>query len=126
MADDVRGKDRRQHRLLGQQVAGLGVFPEMEPAILEELREAQIPLVLFDPGDLSREGLAFLKALHDLDPALPLVVLGGGEYDGEWATEAGLNARVLHRMGRETSIQSWPATLRSCLGGFGPAVMGFA
>ncbi len=38
------------HRLLGQQVAGLGVFPEMEPAILDELREARIPVVLFDPG----------------------------------------------------------------------------
>ncbi|MFY9728043.1 MAG: LacI family DNA-binding transcriptional regulator [Bryobacteraceae bacterium] len=39
------------HRLLGQQVAGLGVFPEMEPAILEELREARIPVVLFDASE---------------------------------------------------------------------------
>jgi LacI family transcriptional regulator len=38
-----------QH-LLGQQVAGLGVFPEMEPEVLEELREARIPVVLFDAG----------------------------------------------------------------------------
>jgi LacI family transcriptional regulator, galactose operon repressor len=39
------------HRLLGHQVAGLGVFPEMEPSILDELREAKIPVVLFDGGD---------------------------------------------------------------------------
>jgi DNA-binding LacI/PurR family transcriptional regulator len=45
---DVKLLKTSVHRLLGQQVAGLGVFPEMEPAILEELREAQIPVVLFD------------------------------------------------------------------------------
>ena len=43
------------HRLLGHQVAGLGVFPEMEPAILEELQEAKIPVVLFDAGEASRD-----------------------------------------------------------------------
>jgi DNA-binding LacI/PurR family transcriptional regulator len=47
---DVKLLKASLHRLLGQQVAGLGVFPEMEPAILEELQEAQIPVVLFDPG----------------------------------------------------------------------------
>ncbi len=47
---DVKLLKAAVHRLLGQQVAGLGVFPEMEPAILDELREAQIPVVLFDPG----------------------------------------------------------------------------
>jgi len=47
---DVKLLKASVHRLLGQQVAGLGVFPEMEPAILEELREARIPVVLFDAG----------------------------------------------------------------------------
>ncbi|MGB9458263.1 MAG: LacI family DNA-binding transcriptional regulator [Bryobacteraceae bacterium] len=50
---DVKLLKASVHRLLGQQVAGLGVFPEMEPAILEELREAQIPVVLFDAGETS-------------------------------------------------------------------------
>jgi LacI family transcriptional regulator len=49
---DVKLLKASVNRLLGQQVAGLGVFPEMEPAILEELREAQIPVVLFDAGDV--------------------------------------------------------------------------
>ncbi|MGA3027882.1 MAG: LacI family DNA-binding transcriptional regulator [Bryobacteraceae bacterium] len=49
---DVKLLKASVHRLLGQQVAGLGVFPEMEPAILEELREAQIPVVLFDAGEI--------------------------------------------------------------------------
>ena len=40
------------HRLLGQKVAGLGVFPEMEPAILEDLHDANIPVVLFDAGEI--------------------------------------------------------------------------
>ncbi len=48
---DVKLLKASVHRLLGQQVAGLGVFPEMEPAILEELREARIPVVLFDHGE---------------------------------------------------------------------------
>jgi DNA-binding LacI/PurR family transcriptional regulator len=48
---DVKLLKASVHRLLGQQVAGLGVFPEMEPAILEELREARIPVVLFDAGE---------------------------------------------------------------------------
>ena len=48
---DVKLLKAAVHRLLGQQVAGLGVFPEMEPAILEELREAQIPVVLFDASE---------------------------------------------------------------------------
>lgn len=48
---DVKLLKASVHRLLGQQVAGLGVFPEMEPAVLEELREAQIPVVLFDVGE---------------------------------------------------------------------------
>jgi len=33
-------------------VAGLGVFPEMEPTILEDLQDAQIPVVLFDAGEV--------------------------------------------------------------------------
>ncbi len=48
---DVKLLKTSVHRLLGQQVAGLGVFPEMEPAILDELREAQIPVVLFDTSE---------------------------------------------------------------------------
>ncbi len=48
---DVKLLKASVHRLLGQQVAGLGVFPEMEPAVLDELREARIPVVLFDAGD---------------------------------------------------------------------------
>ena len=51
------------HRLLGQQVAGLGVFPEMEPGILEELREAQIPVVLFDSPE-SVEGFTTIHFDH--------------------------------------------------------------
>jgi LacI family transcriptional regulator len=50
---DVKLLKASVHRLLGQQVAGLGVLPEMEPAILEELREARIPVVLFDAGAAS-------------------------------------------------------------------------
>ena len=50
---DVKLLKASVHRLLGQQVAGLGVFPEMEPAVLEELREARIPVVLFDAGEAS-------------------------------------------------------------------------
>jgi LacI family transcriptional regulator len=38
------------HRFLGQKVAGLALFPENEPGILAELREANIPVVLFDSG----------------------------------------------------------------------------
>jgi DNA-binding LacI/PurR family transcriptional regulator len=49
---DVKLLKASVHRLLGQQVAGLGVFPEMEPAILDELREARIPVVLFDAGEV--------------------------------------------------------------------------
>ncbi len=48
---DVKLLKASIQRLLGQQVAGLGVFPEMEPAIMEELQEARIPVVLFDAGD---------------------------------------------------------------------------
>jgi len=48
---DVKLLKASVNRLLGQQVAGLSVFPEMEPAILEELREARIPVVLFDAGE---------------------------------------------------------------------------
>jgi len=47
---DMKWLKASVHRLLGQQVAGLGVFPEMEPAILDELRETRIPVVLFDAG----------------------------------------------------------------------------
>lgn len=39
------------HRFLGQKVAGLALFPENEPGILAELREANIPVVLFDSGE---------------------------------------------------------------------------
>lgn len=49
-SQDVKLLKTSVHRLLGYQVAGLGVFPEMEPAILDELREARIPVVLFDAG----------------------------------------------------------------------------
>jgi len=37
--------------LLGQQVAGLAVFPEMEPAILEELNQEKMPVVLYDASE---------------------------------------------------------------------------
>jgi LacI family transcriptional regulator len=39
------------HRFLGQKVAGLALFPENEPGILAELREANVPVVLFDAGE---------------------------------------------------------------------------
>jgi LacI family transcriptional regulator len=45
---DVRLLKASVRRLLGQKVAGLGVFPEMEPAVVEELLEARIPVVLYD------------------------------------------------------------------------------
>jgi len=48
---DVKLLKASINRLLGQQVAGLGVFPEMEPSILDELREARIPVVLFDASE---------------------------------------------------------------------------
>ncbi len=50
---DVKLLKASVHRLLGQKVAGLGVFPEMEPAILEDLQEARIPVVLFDAGEVT-------------------------------------------------------------------------
>jgi len=62
-AHDVKLLKASVHRLLGQQVAGLGVFPEMEPAILEELREAQIPVVLFDAGETG-EGFTTIHFDH--------------------------------------------------------------
>jgi len=36
------------HRFLGQKVSGLALFPENEPDILDELREANIPVALYD------------------------------------------------------------------------------
>jgi LacI family transcriptional regulator len=39
------------HRFLGQNVAGLALFPENEPGILGELREAKVPVVLYDSGE---------------------------------------------------------------------------
>jgi DNA-binding LacI/PurR family transcriptional regulator len=39
------------YRFLGQKVSGLALFPETEPEILDELREANIPVVLLDSGE---------------------------------------------------------------------------
>jgi DNA-binding LacI/PurR family transcriptional regulator len=48
---DIRKVLPSVHRFLGQKVAGLALFPENEPGILAELREANIPVVLFDAGE---------------------------------------------------------------------------
>jgi len=82
-------------------------------------------LVLFDPVALSDAGLALVKSLQALNPYLPLVALGGTEQDGRWLREAGLEAKALHHLGREVPHLAWPATLRSCLGGFGPGAQKF-
>ena len=39
------------HRFLGQRVSGMALFPEIDPGISDELREANIPLVLYDCGE---------------------------------------------------------------------------
>jgi DNA-binding LacI/PurR family transcriptional regulator len=39
------------HRLLQQKVAGLGVFPETELETIEELRQAGIPVAIYDAGE---------------------------------------------------------------------------
>jgi len=82
-------------------------------------------VVLFDPRAIGEEGLALLRDLQLRKPGIALVALGGTEADAEWARKAGLDPSSLHRMGRDTSIQAWPATLRSCLGGFGPGAQKF-
>jgi DNA-binding LacI/PurR family transcriptional regulator len=48
---DIRKVLPSVHRFLGQKVAGLALFPENEPGILAELREANVPVVLFDAGE---------------------------------------------------------------------------
>lgn len=83
--------------------------------------EGLVPdLALFDPDVLTAEGRALLRGLCERRPGLPLVALGGPETDPEWAAKAGMQTRNFHRLGRDTSIHAWPATLRSCLDGFGP------
>lgn len=47
---DMRAVLPSVHRFIGQKVAGLALFPENEPGILRELREAKIPVVLYDAG----------------------------------------------------------------------------
>src|SRR5262249_33940320 len=49
--------------LLGQQVAGLAVFPEMEPIVLEELIQEQMPVVLYDAAE-TVEGFTTLHFNH--------------------------------------------------------------
>ncbi|BDU72222.1 serine/threonine-protein kinase [Mesoterricola silvestris] len=82
-------------------------------------------VVLFDPKVIGGEGLSLLRDLQARKPGIPLVALGGAESDAAWAAKAGLDTRALHRMGRDVSTQAWPATLRSCLGGFGPGAQKF-
>ena len=82
-------------------------------------------VVLFDPQTIGGEGLTLLRELQLRKPGIALVALGGTEADVAWAMKAGLDVTALHRMGRETSLQAWPATLRSCLGGFGPGAQKF-
>jgi DNA-binding LacI/PurR family transcriptional regulator len=48
---DIREVLPSVRRFLGQKVAGLALFPENEPGILAELRETNIPVVLFDAGE---------------------------------------------------------------------------
>jgi LacI family transcriptional regulator len=39
------------HRFLGQKVAGLALFPETDPEMLDELRTLNIPVVIHDAGE---------------------------------------------------------------------------
>jgi serine/threonine protein kinase len=88
--------------------------------------EATVPSVaLFDPASVTSEGLALLAELRKRKADLPLVALGGMEADAVWAARTGLDTRNLHHMGREIPIQAWPATLLSCVGGFGPGAQKF-
>jgi LacI family transcriptional regulator len=48
---DLRKLEPSVHRFLDQKVAGLALFPQNEPEILEELREAGVPVVLYDGGE---------------------------------------------------------------------------
>ena len=96
------------------------------PTGIRSAAEGVLPdLVLFDPAVIGPEGLDLLRILQAHKSGLPLVALGGADADPDWAARLGLNPRYLHRMGREISIQAWPATLRSCLGGFGPGAQKF-
>jgi serine/threonine protein kinase/CheY-like chemotaxis protein len=82
-------------------------------------------LVLVDPirlGALAEETLTALKGRR---PGLPVVALGAQGEDQAQLAAAGLDPSRLHRMGRDLAPESWPATLRSCLGGFGPGAQKF-
>jgi LacI family transcriptional regulator len=48
---DIKEVSACVHRFLGQKVSGLALFPETEPDTLDELREANIPVVLHDSGE---------------------------------------------------------------------------
>jgi LacI family transcriptional regulator len=48
---DIKEVSACVHRFLGQKVSGLALFPETEPDTMDELREANIPVVLHDSGE---------------------------------------------------------------------------
>jgi LacI family transcriptional regulator len=47
-------------RFLAQKVAGLALFPECDSGILEELREANVPVVVYDSGEVGER----ITAIH--------------------------------------------------------------
>jgi serine/threonine protein kinase len=82
-------------------------------------------VALFDPASITPEGIRVLAELRGRKADLPLVALGGVEPGAAWAARSGLDSRNLHHMGREIPVQAWPATLLSCVGGFGPGAQKF-
>ncbi|BDU76344.1 serine/threonine-protein kinase [Mesoterricola sediminis] len=76
-------------------------------------------VVLLDPAVLTSRGAELVRDLCARKPGLPLVVLGDAGDEAGWAERLGLGAHPFHRLGRDASIQAWPATLQSCLEGFG-------
>src|SRR5579871_1427699 len=48
---DIKEVSTCAHRFLGQKVSGMALFPETDPGMVDELREAKIPVVLYDCGE---------------------------------------------------------------------------
>jgi hypothetical protein len=77
-------------------------------------------LVLFDPEVITPQGLASIASLRLRKPGLAAVVLGQAGQFEDVLRQAGLEPRAVPHLDRNLPVEAWPATLRACLGGFGP------
>jgi serine/threonine protein kinase/CheY-like chemotaxis protein len=82
-------------------------------------------LLLFDPATVTPEGLGAVAFARMRKAGLPVVALGAPGQDEARLTLVGLDPAAVHRLGRNLGPDSWPATLRSCMGGFGPGAQKF-